>query len=275
MPANRASATRAIVCQRRSRPLRFAARAIEAGCSRRSSVWAWPISPTARPVALRWRSATCQPGAGPGDRATVAAADEPAAGLDAEARRILLRRPRARARRPGHDCGACVASGRGGLGLADMVAILLNGAVRSRRPGLHRPAPGRRDVARGRRPDRAAVHIDPRARRSSVALARSSVDRWPGAATLAAWAAAIRIGKLGTAPLHATVHGSAPCWNAGTSFSRRARCCTPGHRSTKSRPGSANVVVHVEPARAVVIANPREDRRSINSRRKEFGDDVA
>ena len=186
--------------------------------------------------------------------------DEPAAGLDAQARQSFF-----------DDLEAALADrtttvvhvshrAEEALRLADRVAVLVDGAVRQ----LGDPAsvvrrPADATVARLVGYDNVLpVHIDSACQvlvGGTPCGLRSTAG--PGAATLAAWAAAIRIGQPGTAPLHATVERvcAAPGrWDVVLAAGETLHAHAPLDEEPP-RVGEG-VAVHVEPARAVVIANP-------------------
>jgi ABC-type sulfate/molybdate transport systems ATPase subunit len=187
--------------------------------------------------------------------------DEPAAGLDAEARRAFF-----------DDIEAALAErtvtvvhvshrAEEALRLADRVAILVDGGVRQLgRPAtvIHRPVSGTVASLLGYE-NVLPVSIDdyqqvliggtPCGLPTSVA---------PGAAMLAAWASAVRIGELGTEPLPATVKRVSPGpghWEVILAAGETLHAQLPlGHRPPRV---GEQVGVHIDAQHATLIPHHR------------------
>jgi ABC-type sulfate/molybdate transport systems ATPase subunit len=183
--------------------------------------------------------------------------DEPAAGLDTEARRAffddLERALGDRATTVVHVSHRVEEA----LRLADLVAVLAGGAIRQlddpasvvRQPADATVARliGYENVLDGRVDEAAQVLID--GAPSGVAATAP-----PGPVTLAAWATAIRLVPPEGAPLHATVdrvsHGPGR-WEVALAGSAPLRAHLPSGRRPP-RPGDL-VGIRIDPAGAVVI----------------------
>ena len=183
--------------------------------------------------------------------------DEPAAGLDAEARRVFF-----------DDLEAALADrtttvvhvshrAEEALRVADRVAVLAEGTVRQLgEPASLVQAPADATVAKLVGYDNVLpVRIDPS---GQVLIADSPIGLrsgpGPRPATLAAWAAAIDIHPPGTGPLRATVERVSPGpgrWEVALMAGEPLRAHLPLDRNPP-RTGEA-VTVRIDPARATVI----------------------
>jgi ABC-type sulfate/molybdate transport systems ATPase subunit len=161
--------------------------------------------------------------------------DEPAAGLDAEARQAFL--DDLEAALAGRSATVVHVSHRAeeALRLADRVALLVDGVIRQiGTPASVVQQPGDATIAKLVGYDNVLpVHID---RSGEVLIGGASsgarVTAPPGPATLAAWGAAIRIGPPGSGPLSATVKQVSPGpghWNVTLVAGETLRAHVPLH----------------------------------------------
>jgi ABC-type sulfate/molybdate transport systems ATPase subunit len=194
--------------------------------------------------------------------------DEPAAGLDAEARRAFF-----------DDLEAALADrattvvhvshrAEEALRLADRIAVLVGGALRQ----LDDPATLVRQPT-----DAAVAKLVGYDNVLNVSIDRSGQVLFagrpcglrttsnPGCATLAAWAAAIRISPQGGAPLAATVEKVAPGpgrWEVTLMAGERLHAQS-ALDTDPPRPGEA-VTIRIDPARATLIGgHPRAEVQDI------------